>query len=200
MNMPVLDAIDEQVNSRKRWTREQAAKLVELFPHERYELIEGELFIKMGQQPPHVNVVELLDDALAGRFGSRRVRIQAPIVLPDPDGRFSEPEPDFVVLHRYNPEFHRRHPGPQDIALLIEVADMTFAFDRSVKYRLYARTGIAEYWIIDVQRRRTVVCRHPAGNEYKSLTIFDAAEEITPLAAPEFVFSLERLLAPLATL
>jgi Uma2 family endonuclease len=122
-----------------------------------------------------------------------RIRIQSSINLPDPDGLYSEPEPDLVLLHKEDREFFSRHPGPADIALLIEVADTTFATDRSIKYRLYARAGIAEYWIIDIPRQRAVVCRYPEGDEYKSVTIFSATEEISPLAAPGFALSLQSL-------
>jgi Uma2 family endonuclease len=196
--MPVLEAIDVQlneVNSRKRWTREEAAKLTDLFPDKRYELIEGELINKMGQKPPHACVIAVLPQLLGSAFPGR-IRVQSSIILPDPDGQYSEPEPDVALLHRQSPEFFRRHPGPQDVALLIEVADTSLASDRSVKYRLYARAGIAEYWIIDIEARRTIVCRHPAGDEYKSVTIVEAAETVSPLAAPDFAFSLEYLLNP----
>ena len=133
-----------------------------LAPGKRYELIEGELIDKMGQKPPHAYVITVLTKLLGAAF-SGRVRIQSSINLPDPDGQYSEPEPDLVVLHNEDKEFFSRHPGPADIAVLIEVADTTFATDRSIKYRLYARAGISEYWIIDIPRQRAVVCRHPEG-------------------------------------
>jgi Uma2 family endonuclease len=196
--MPVLEAIDIQlneVNSPKRWTREEAAKLTELFPDKRYELIEGELINKMGQKPPHAYVIAVLTKLLGSAFPGR-IRVQSSISLPDPDGQYSEPEPDVVLLHRESPEFFKRHPGPQDIALLIEVADTSLASDRSVKYRLYARAGITEYWIIDIETRRTIVCRYPAADEYKSVTIVEAAETVSLLVAPDFALSLEHLLNP----
>ena len=177
---------------RKLWTREEAARLTELFPGERYELIEGELINKMGQRPPHAYIIAALTTLLAAAF-PRRVRIQSSIALPDPDGRYSEPEPDAVLLHREDREFFARHPGPADIALLIEVADTSFAIDRSVKYRLYARAGIAEYWIIDIPNQRAIVCRRPEGEEYKSVTISAMDEKISPLAAPGFLLSLDSL-------
>lgn len=180
---------------RKLWTREEAEKLTELFPGERYELIEGELIDKMGQKPPHAYVISVLIAMLSAAFPGC-VRSQSSITLPDPDGRYSEPEPDVLVTNKQAEEFMSRHPGPEDIALLIEVADTTFASDRTVKYRLYARTGIAEYWIIDIRNRRTVVCRRPSGDEYNSVTIFDASEEVTPLFDSTFVFRLENLLNP----
>jgi Uma2 family endonuclease len=175
------------------WTREEAARLSELFPGKHYELIEGDLIDKMGQKPPHAYLIMVLNRILATAFPGQ-VRIQSSIVLPDPDGQYSEPEPDVVLVNKPEGEFASRHPGPSDIALLIEVADTTFATDRSVKYRLYARAGILEYWIIDISNKRTVVCRGPEGEEYKSVTIFAAAEPVTPQACPRLIFSLDHLL------
>jgi len=173
-----LQTEQTQRDFRKLWTREEAARLAELFPLERYELIEGDLINKMGQNPPHALVIALLTTLLAKSFPDR-VRIQSSITLPDPDGKYSEPEPDVVLLHKDVREFAERHPGPEDIALLIEVSDATVETDRTVKYRLYARAGIAEYWIIDIPRRRTVVCRRPSGDEYCSVQIFGADETLT---------------------
>jgi Uma2 family endonuclease len=75
------------------------------------------------------------------------------------------------------------------------VADTSFGFDRSTKSRLYARTGIQEYWIVDVVRKRVVVCRLPEGDDYRSVTIFGAEESISPAAAPEFSLRVDRLFA-----
>src|SRR5262249_58593782 len=105
------------------------------------ELIEGELINKMGQKPPHAYVIAVLNRLLGAAFPGR-IRIQSSIALPDPDGQYSEPEPDVVLLYKDDPQFFTRHPGPKDIALLIEVADTTLGFDRSTKYRLYARAAI----------------------------------------------------------
>jgi Uma2 family endonuclease len=99
-----------------------------------------------------------------------------------------------VVLNRNIREFADHHPGPGDVALLIEVSDTTFHMDREIKYRLYARAGIAEYWIVDITSRRTIVCREPAGDEYKSVTIRDGSEQVTSPTLPNLVFSLQDLL------
>jgi Uma2 family endonuclease len=161
------------LDQRKVWTREDAALLSELFPHERLELIEGDLITKMGQKPPHAYVVALLTQLLVAAF-PERVRVQLAISVPDP---YSEPEPDLAVLQGTIREFMDRHPGPSDIALVIEVADTSLALDRNIKYRLYARAGIAEYWIIDIAGRRAIVCRRPDGDEYRSVVIYEGAEE-----------------------
>ena len=170
---------------RKIWTREEADLLTEIFPDQRYELIEGELIDAMGRTPGHAYVVALLNEVLGVAFPGR-IRVRSPIELPHPDDEYSEPEPDLALLHKEDSQFFVRHPGPDGIALLVEVADTTFRFDRSTKYRLYARTGIQEYWIVDVANRRVVVCRSPQGDEYRSVTIFGLDETISPAAAPEF--------------
>jgi Uma2 family endonuclease len=195
--MPVMERTDPEISSqqnyRKRWTVDELYKLAEIFPGERYELIEGDLICKMGQKPAHAYVIMVLTAVLTAAFPGR-VRIQAPIRLPDPDGQYSEPEPDAVVASGSAGDFADRHPGAQDIALLMEVSDSSIHMDREIKYRLYARAGIAEYWIIDIPNRRTIVCREPAGDEYKSVTIRDADEEVTSPNTPGLTIFLKDLL------
>src|SRR5947209_13685712 len=196
INSEIMQAVETSERAtgirRKLWTRNEAAKLADMFPGERYELIEGELINKMGQKPPHAYVIAVLTKILGAAF-SGRIRIQSSITLPDPDGQYSEPEPDIVLLYSADPQFFTRHPGPDDIALLIEVADATFAFDRSTKYRLYARARIQEYWIIDIPNRRAVMCRSPQGDDYRSVTIFNEQDTIAPTSEPEFSLRVSEL-------
>lgn len=193
----MASAAQTEYQTRKLWTREEVARLLKtgVFDGQRYELIEGELINKMGQNPPHAHVIRLLNDLLAKTFGGSRVQIQLPIHLPGPEGYRTEPEPDVVLLHRNDPVFSSRHPGPSDIALLIEVSDTSLAADRQVKYRIYARAGISEYWILDIQNRRTFVCRQPEQDEYRSVRIVASNEELTALAAPGLSFTLDSLLS-----
>jgi Uma2 family endonuclease len=160
------------LQQRKVWTREEAARLSELFPGERLELIEGDLITKMGQKPAHAYVVALLTSLLAAAF-PERVRVQLAIDIADPK---SEPEPDLVLLRGSIRDFADRHPGPAHIALVIEVADTSVEFDRGVKSRLYARAGIAEYWIVDIPSRRTIVCRRPVGEEYRTVVMSEGTD------------------------
>jgi hypothetical protein len=122
---------------RKRWSVEEANLLTDVFPGHHLELIEGDLFSKAGQKPPHVYLVRMLAAALAGAVGPDRVQVQSSIKLPGQP--HSEPAPDVIVLHGAGRELFDRLAGPEDIALLIEVADASFSMDREVKYRLYAR-------------------------------------------------------------
>jgi Uma2 family endonuclease len=100
-----------------------------------------------------------------------------------------------VLLRKQDPQFFTRHPGPEDIALLFEVAGTTFGFDRSTKYRLSARVGIQEYWIVDIPKRNAVVCRSPHGDDFHSVTILTEHETISPAAVPEFSFAVDQIFA-----
>lgn len=169
---------------RKRWTVEEAYRIQEMLPDllpGRWELIEGELIDKMGQKPPHAWVITRLNVFLTQQFADR-VRIQLPLSLPDPDRR-SEPEPDIVVLHSDARQFFDRHPGPGDVALLIEVADTTREVDLNIKSALYARYGVGEYWVIDIPQRCVVVHRGPSVDIYTSVEEIPCNKEVAAVFA-----------------
>src|SRR5262245_39077842 len=110
------------------------------------ELLEGLLIAKMSKNPAHSTAKRLLLQALLrtlppGWF----VDEQEPITTPD-----SEPEPDLAVTRGTPRDYQDRHPGPQDVALVIEIADATLKRDRGRKKRLYARAFIREYWIVNL--------------------------------------------------
>ena len=146
----------------KHWTVDELRKLEEAFPDKKMELIEGELYDKMGQKPPHAYALGVLMDALTESYGAGYVRVQQPITLPEED---SEPEPDLVVTHSHRSYYQTRHPQPEDIRLVIEVADSSKAIDLGVKARLYERCGIRQYWVVDVPGRTVIRFRCPDGGE-----------------------------------
>ena len=154
-----------------------------LHEDEPLELIEGRLVVAEPQNSPHAKAIELTADALRAAFGPGwRIRIQLPIAL-EPD---SEPEPDVSVVAgspRDDREDHPSHP-----ALVVEVADTSVRLDRTVKARVYARGGIAEYWIVNLMARVLEVRRRPrrrAGRHatYTTVTTARAGDSIQPLAA-----------------
>lgn len=179
----------EQYSHRKVWTRDEAAKIHELLPECRYELIEGDLIDKMGQNPTHARMIVVLNRILAVAFPGR-VRIQLPITLPEPEGNRSEPEPDVVLVHREDFDHGDQHPRPQDIALLVEVSDSTLLIDRDIKGPLYARNGVETYWIVDVQRQRVLVFYNPANGQYKNIQVYDRHEQI---AFSDFLLNVDEL-------
>ena len=147
-----------------------------LTENDRVELIEGELIDMAPIGSPHADYVDRLNLMLISQIGTRfRVRIQNPIQLSD----YSEPEPDVVIAK--NRSYREAHPGPQDILLLIEVADSTLKYDRDIKIPLYARCGIPEVWLIDLQKKRLEIHRQPSQEGYRQILLPASNESISPL-------------------
>jgi len=174
---------------RKRWTRAECDRLeaAGIFDQQRVELIEGELIVKMSKNRPHVNTAALLTAWLIQIFGGLRVNAEAPIDVAPQDNPTNEPVPDLIVLTReYTASgFQSVSPQPRDLDLVVEIADTSLAFDLTVKAALYARAGIADYWVLDVPGRRLIVHRDPQGDRYSSVTTYAEQEGLAPLAAPD---------------
>jgi Uma2 family endonuclease len=181
----------DQNPPRKRWTRVECDRLEALgmFEQQNLELIEGELIVKMPKNRPHVEAAALLIAWLIEVFGGRLVNFEAPIDVAPEDNPTNEPIPDMIVLKR---EFvavrSAKPPQPRHLDLVVEVSDTSLAFDLTIKAALYARAGIAEYWILDVIGRRLLVHRNPEGGEYGSVVSYSEQESVAPLAAPDSNF------------
>ena len=133
-----------------RWTVEDYHRLAEagiLDENSRVELLNGQIVQMSPVGDFHAACVELLDEFFRDIFGkSVNIRVQNPVSIE----LFSEPEPDLAVLKRKNNFYADGHPGPEDILLLVEVADSTLAIDRQIKKKLYATAGIKEYCIVNI--------------------------------------------------
>jgi len=177
---------------RKRWTRAECDRLeaAGIFDQQRVELIEGELIDKMGKNRPHVGVATLLMAWLSQVFGGRLVSAEAPIDVAPEDNPTNQPVPDLIVVKREYSEsrFWSAPPQPRDLDLVVEIADTSVPFDLTIKAALYARAGIAEYWVLDIPGRRLMVHRDPQGDRYGSVTAYNEMEGLAPLAAPDSVF------------
>jgi Uma2 family endonuclease len=142
------------------------------------ELLEGWLVAKMPKNPPHGAVTVLLLQALQrilpeGWF----VRPQEPVTTAE-----SEPEPDTAVIRGDCRDYVTRHPGPEDAALVIEVADSSVQRDSVLKKRIYARAGVPVYWIVNLQAVRVEVYTSPSGPteapDYAERQYFAGSEQI----------------------
>lgn len=173
----------------KHWTRAEYERLVDLGafrPGERLELVGGALLVREPQGGPHATAVGLVEDALRAVFGAGwTVRGQFPIALDDD----SEPEPDVAVVPGSRRDYVSGHPSRP--VLIVEVADATLRFDRSAKASLYARSGIADYWVVNLVDRVLEVRREPVaapkaryGHSYATTIMLRSGEHVTPLAAP----------------
>jgi len=170
---------------RRGLTREDCRALQEagLLEWERFELIDGELIPRMGKSPLHAVAIHRLREWMSRVFGPDLVEQSVSIDLSPTLDQNNEPEPDLTVLRRSALEFRDFNPGPEDISLVAEISATTQDYDLGAKAALYARAGIAEYWVVDLPARRIVVHREPNGERYGSIVAYAADEAVSPLAA-----------------
>lgn len=161
---------------------------------QRTELIDGEIIDMAPIGTRHASTVKWLVAMLAAAAGNRLVlSVQDPLHL----GPHSEPEPDLMLLSPRSDYYRHAHPGPADVRLLIEVADATFRYDIEVKLPLYARHGVPEVWVIDLEGRQLLRHRQPQGELYTLVDVLTRPGMLVPDAAPELALDLSGLpLAP----
>jgi Uma2 family endonuclease len=183
----------------KHWTRLEYERLVDLGafrPGEHLELVAGALLVREPEGGPHATAVGLVEDALREAFGRGFiVRAQNPIALDDD----SEPEPDVAVVPGQRRDYTRAHPAHP--VLVVEVADTSLPLDRAQKASLYARAGIADYWIVnlvdgvlEVHRDPVAAAEAPYGWRYRSILTLRAGTTVAPLAAPDAAIPVASLL------
>jgi len=123
----------------------------------RTELLDGLVIDMTPIGPTHASMVGNAGDVLRPLLpGGWHLREEKPITLP-----LSEPQPDVGVVKGRRGDYRKRHPGPQEIGLLVEVSDTTLAFDRAFRAVLYAAANVPYYWIINVIDRQLEVHRDP---------------------------------------
>src|SRR5918912_896850 len=131
---------------------------------DRVELIEGEIVQMSPIGSLHAACVRRLNQLLQRLLGHAAViSVQDPVRLSD----FSEPEPDVALLKPRADFYAHQHPTPDDVLLIIEVADTTVLYDRNVKVPLYARAGIPEVWLVDLQQDLIEVYARPTSGAYQ---------------------------------
>ena len=169
-----------------------------LGPEERVELFEGEILVKESKTPPHAHVLDVLNELFMVRFACiAHVRNQSPVRL----SRWSEPEPDLAVVRGGPWDYQHGHPSSP--LLVVEVADWTLARDRRRKGALYARAGIADYWIVnlvdlvlEVYRDAVHSRRARHGWEYRHVQVLPREATISPLAAAGARIAVADILPP----
>lgn len=163
-----------------RWTCAEFHRFGDLgaFEGRRAMLINGVILEEGPMNPPHAITFELVAEALRAVFTvGWRVRGQLPLVL----GQDLDPEPDFAVLAG-TARGSTGHPTTAD--LVVEVADTSLDFDTTEKRQLYARGGIREYWVVDINGRQLWVYRDPQAGDYSSLQTLCSTDAVSPLALP----------------
>lgn len=143
------------------------------------ELLEGVLVAKMTKHQPHNISVSQTGGALRVALPAGwHVAEEKPVLI----NRRNRPEPDIAVIRGRPGDYPVQPPGPKDIALLVEVAETSYAQDRGLKWRRYAAARIPCYWIINLATKQVEVYSSPAGRgksaRYATCTTFAATDEV----------------------
>jgi Uma2 family endonuclease len=183
--------IDSSPDEPRRWrcSIEQYHRMAEagiLGEDDRVELIRGELIQMSAMNGAHVECVGSLTLLLVHQVGRGiRVHVQLPIGLPDD----SEPEPDFSLVRA---DYGRRKvPDAADVLLVIEVADSSLAYDRTVKLPLYAAAGIREAWIVDLNGDRIERHTSPGPDGYREVATAERGQRLASTVLPTVVLSID---------
>jgi Uma2 family endonuclease len=135
--------------------------------------------------PQHNTSVGLTDDLLRAAFGRKCwVRIQMPLIL----GLATDPVPDIAVVTGTPRDY--AHAQPRSALLVVEISESTLAYDTHEKANLYAASGIADYWVVDLVHRTLIVFRDPVtdpaqlfGAAYRSRVVLDSSVSVAALSA-----------------
>jgi Uma2 family endonuclease len=145
---------------------------------EKVELLEGYLVEKVPRNPPHDGTLYVVQEAIRPFLSPAWVlRVQSAITLPD-----SEPEPDLVIACGPPQQYFEHHPGPAEVALVIEVSDTTLEDDRVLMQRIYARARIPVYWIVNIPDRQLEVHTQPRAGKnptYRHRQVFTPPDSVS---------------------
>lgn len=174
---------------RRSFTVEEYHRMAEagiLGEDDRVELLEGEIVEMAPIGSGHAACVDRLTHLLVRQFAEKAIiRVQNPVRL----GERSEPQPDLALL-RPRPDFYAKaHPGPEDILLLVEVAETSVGVDREVKLPLFARAGVPEVWLVDLPGERIEVYRKPTPQGYQEVRQVRRGECVASQAFPDIALA-----------
>jgi Uma2 family endonuclease len=161
-----------------------------LDPEARVELIDGEIIDMAPPGSPHAATVHYLTEVFVRAVeGRATVLIQNPVRLSE----YSEPQPDLALLRRREDFYREHHPRPDDVLLIVEVAATSLCFDRKTKAPLYARHGVPEMWLVDLDGARLVRYRAPQQDAYTLVDEPDLGTALEVSALPGVAVDLYRL-------
>lgn len=196
--MVALPSLPFDTQTLKRWSVDEYHRMAEsglLTACDRTELLAGQVILMIAKGTPHVTALRLLATALDKELANQPffVSTQDPIQLDN----YSEPEPDLAIVRGNFLDYAAHHPTPNDICLIVEVADSTLKQDCEVKDKLYAQAGITDYWVLDLPHRQLHVFRSPTATGYTSHLILTQNQKISPVYFPSSTLLLKNLLPPI---
>lgn len=181
----------------RRFTVDEYKRMSELgilAATERTELVNGEIITMIAKGFAHASAMLRTQECFQEALGRRVfVRAQDPIRL----NNHSEPEPDIVIAVRDALAYSTHHPNPDEVLLVIEVADSSLKYDLEIKAPLYASAGITEYWILDVIERQLYTFRQPKDGHYQVQMILAETLAVLPVAFDDVTIRIADMLPPL---
>jgi Uma2 family endonuclease len=177
---PINSELSSEVVSKT--TVEQYYRMAEagyFSPEQRVELINGEIIYMSPIGRKHGSCVARLQRLFQRIFDRNLIEdgiiwTQNSIAI----DQNSEPQPDIAILKFRDDFYEEQLPTPDDILLIIEVADSTISYDRNVKIPLYGSFGIIEAWIVDVNKRTLTRYTQPSKTGYGSSEVFTVNDAI----------------------
>lgn len=178
------------VAERRKFTLDEYHQMSFLGEDDRVELIDGEIITMSPIGRFHAACMKRLIFLLTQLLGKRAiVSAQDPLIVLG-----SEPIPDIVLLKFREDFYAAKAASAEDALLVIEISDSTLNYDRTTKVALYAKAGIQEVWIIDLNHERIWVYRQTTEEGYLSIKAYERGEEIALLAFPELVLRVADML------
>ncbi|MBI4322109.1 MAG: Uma2 family endonuclease [Chloroflexi bacterium] len=162
-----------------------------LHEDDRVELIDGEVFQMTPIGSRHAGTVLRCNMLFTRVFADvAMVNPQNPVLI----GEYSEPQPDLALV-RQRPDFYvAGHPVPEDVLLLVEIADGSVEFDRRVKVPLYARGGIPEVWLVDLEQNTITVYRDLSADGYRTARVLRRGDHLALAAFPDRLLAVADIL------
>lgn len=197
MDLPVFVVVQLSKIQPRLFSVDEYYRMAEtgiLHPDERVELIDGYIVTMPPQGPLHAGTVDKIASYLRAQIPLEEasVRDDKPIAL----GKYGEPVPDVAVVEPDSAGnyYSDRHPGPENVRLIVEVADSSLEYDLTTKKGLYARAGICEYWVVDTAARKLHRFTDPQGDGYCTTAVLDEGNSLTPVAFPALTILVAELL------
>ena len=180
---------------RRLFTADDYHRMVQagiLSERERVELIDGEVVAMTPIGPRHNACVDRAVRAFVTSVGDKAiVRVQGSVRL----DLYREPEPDLVLLRPRADFYASALPGPADIYLIIEIAESSLEYDRDVKARIYADSGVPEYWLADLSDNLLSCYSEPRDGAYQSVRQYRRGQSVAPELLPEHPIAADVLLS-----
>ncbi len=145
-------------------------------PEERTELIEGVIYQMAPIGNHHSYIVNKLNEIFVRQYAHlAQVSPQNPVRF----NNRSEPQPDLVLVKRNDPKYSKQHPAPEDVMLIVEVSGSSLTFDHKTKLPLYAKAGIPELWIVDIEKQKVEKYTDPYSTQYRGKVVYSSNDKIS---------------------